>query len=285
MLMEDRLAKNNNEAISKLSEGNYSVAQSIFRKCAKIKPSCRSLNNLGVYYRQFGMILCNGNERTANKIGLRYLLKAYELGSDWRNIASIASALCEENLLHIALPFWEKASSATNKAVFRYNLGVCLFVTGKWEEAIPHFRDVCQETSIKEIEFDGGMNPFLCIAYCYLMMNDISECANCIKRYRLIWQCESLYDVFILRYFCGLYDDALSECKMLLKEWYPSDTLLAMIAYSAQRTHGVSSCNEIIPCEFHEEWINVQKNLDKHINQVQKFSYRPPIISTFCFIE
>lgn len=284
MLNELQLSCCNDKAISELSKGNFYIAQSILRRNLKLYPCCLTYNNLGVYYSQYGMQHYNGQDRSAKKLGLRYLLKATMYDHNWKNQVSAATALCEVDSISGALPLFRKAYKTNNDERISYNIGVCLFMTRKWREAMCVFQNLCSSQSVDIIISNGGQNPYLVMAYCALKQNDIARCAHYIREYRKIWTNEEKYDVFCLRYFCGLYKDALSECKELLEEWYPSWTLLAMIADCVQKASLTIISASVIPLEFQEEWRDVQENLDKRRKKIEEYVYRPPFISMYYFL-
>ena len=114
------IMKENALALAKLSEGNELAAQALFRKNAKNSPCCLSLNNMGVYYSQYGMILKNGRIRSAKKIGLNYLLKASLYETDWRNCISTATALLESQNVELAYQFLSKAYTQKIDYLFLY---------------------------------------------------------------------------------------------------------------------------------------------------------------------
>lgn len=224
------IIKENDAALAELSKGNELAAQTILRKNAKHKPCCFSLNNLGVYYSQYGMILKNGHMRSAKKIGLAYLLKASSYESDWRNYISIATAFLEFGNVNRAYHFLLEAYALRSDYQIMYNMGVCLFRMEKFQEAICIFESLCIDEAVDCIIENGGQHPFLILAYCQIKLHNDQECIKYIQRYRNIYRTGELLDIFHLRYLCHMYEAALLECSELLKEWYPTKSILALIA-------------------------------------------------------
>lgn len=272
-------------AIEALSKGNELTAQNLFRENVKYKPCCLTLNNLGVYYIQYGMTLKNGHIRSAKKVGLDYLLKASLYETDWRNCASIATALVEFGDLEYAYQYLLKADKLNVNHDILYNIGVCLFRLGRFQESSSVFESLCQGSCIDQIIQDGGQHPFLILAYCQIKLNNKKKCIKYIQKYRACFETDERLDVFHLRYLCGLHEEALSECFELLEEWYLTRFLLAMIIDCVSKFPSyTSTIKKTIPSEYNSLWNTLCKDYSLRMKEIEEYAYLPPLISVYHFI-
>jgi len=279
------LIKENFFAIEELTKGNELVAQSIFQKNVKNVPCCLSLNNIGVYYSQYGMILKNGSIQSAKKIGLNYLLKASLYDTDWRNCVSLATALLEAGNALQAHQYLLKAYTLNSDYKILYNIGTCLFRLKNFQEAILVFEKLCTDEIIDEIIRDGGQHPFLILAYCQIELHNKQECLNYIQRYRAVWKSDERLDVFHLRYLCGMYEEALSECLELLKEWYPTKSIIALIVECIlHSTSYAPTIDKAISPEHKITWDALKKNDALREKAIKEYMYLPPWICLYQYI-
>ena len=277
-LVENRLA------IAELMNGNEFCALKILRKNIQKNPSCLTFNNIGVYYCQYGMLLKNGKIRNAQKIGLKYLLNASTYETNWSNCVSIATAYWEEENIFKAYQYFEKACKLKPNGLLIYNIGCCLFKLQQYKEAAILFDFLCENKFVKSIVDNGGINPFIALSYCQKELNDVPRCIECLESYRARWKKEDLFDVFHLRYLCGLYEDALTECEELIEKWYPTKYLLAMIADCANYVQ-TQNVDKIIPNEYRFLWNKMKKNNMNRIRSINEYAFLPPLISMYTFIN
>lgn len=278
--------KDNALALAKLSEGNELAAQTLFRKNAKNIPCCLSLNNLGVYYSQYGMILKSGRIRSAKKIGLNYLLKASLYETDWHNCTSTATALLESGNVILAYQFLLKAHKLNSDYQVLYNIGACLFRMGNFQEAASVFESLCISSAIDCIIGNGGQHPFLILAYCQIKLHNEQECIKYIQLYRDVNRTEERLDIFHLRYLCGMYEEALSECLELLEEWYPTKSILAMIVECISYFPSyASTIDDAIFPEHKIQWNTLKTNTPLRTQIIQEYLYLPPLICLYQYIN
>ena len=273
-------------AMLELQNGNEPSAQKLLRDSIKNNPSCISFNNLGVYYTQYGMIQKNGTIRSAKRIGLRYLIKAAEFGVDWRNYASIATALFDENAVADAYQWFSKAYELSTDICILYNIGVCLFRLGDYQRAAEIFESLCDDISVSCIMEANGQNPYLILAYCQYKLNMVQNCIDSIRKFREIWIVDDRFDTFCLRFLCGLFGEALSECRELLDEWYPTTYILAMIVECMIQVPSftftlVEAELPITKHTWHLLWTNKVFRKKK----IDEYTYIPPAICMYHFIK
>lgn len=276
----------NSRAIYELSRGNDFLAQSMFRTNVRRKPCCLSWNNIGVFYSQYGMIQKSGKIQSAKKIGRRYLLKAAQSEEDWRNLVSAASALFEVGVFFTAYQLLTKAYRVNSNTLFLYNIGCCLFRLGRYKEAISVFETLCSDDAVDFIVQNSGQHPFLILAYCHHNTNNRNECVRYVQKYSYLQENQERLDVFHLRYLCGLYDEALNQSFDLLKEWYPSSHLLAVLAECVTYVPAYgNSVDSAIPPEKTKFWRELRNDEVLRSQKIQEYIYVPPSIELYYFIE
>ena len=152
------------------------------------------------------------------------------------------------------------------------------------QKAADTFGLLCNEEDIEQILDNGGQNPLLILAFCCWKLNKLEKCYQYVNMFRKNWPNEERYDVFSLRCFCHKYEAALSECNKLLDEWYPTNTMLAMISDCVQRT-GHSAHNFSIPEDWEKLWKKLNVNDSFRIKQMENYAYFPPFVCMYHFIE
>lgn len=273
----------NYQAINELRKGNEELARDLFRQNAKENPCCTTLNNIGVYYSQYGLLQKNGKVRSAKKIGLYYLLKASTYSCDWRNCVSTATTAWECGDLHLSYKMLLKSNQLCYDNTIYYNIGCCLYWLEDYVNALAIFKSLCTESVINRIISCGGQNPLLVLAYCQLKLHNIKECIESIQEYRSTWAKEDYFDVFCLRYYCGMYSEALSECRELLNEWYPTDFLLAVIADCIYKNSN-AEIEVPIPLDKKKKWEYLKVDHVARMKKIKEHSFFPPFICMYHFI-
>ena len=276
------LSIRNEKALLELDSGNELLAQSMLRENAKESPNCVTLNNLGVYYCQYGMIQKNGKPRNAKYIGMKYLLKASAYAKDWRNLVSVATAACECYDFSLAHYFFSAAYQEKPDDSIQFNLGACLYRLGNYIDALNVFSSLYDDTT-NCVKSNVGQNAIIPMAYCYLALDNTLESIECIQKHPYSWEAEEIFDVFSIYYLCKRYECALSICSELLDEWYPTSTILAMIADCLH--HAPTLADEIIIPDDKSKLFDLLRNdqaLRKRI--IEKYVYAPPLIELYQFI-
>ncbi len=276
----------NKLALQALEEDNEVYAVKALRENAQKYPCCMTLNNLGVYYSTWGMLQKNGKIKNASKVGLRHLLKASELGADWRNCANIADVFYRFNNIEKAEEYYSAAYQLHQNELVLYNKVVCLYRFGRYKECIEILKSLCISKDIEQFDYNGGQNPFIILANCYLKINDLENCKKCIKHYSDIWN-EDMLDVFELRHSVGEYEEALSECERMIKEWYVNKNCLARLAdcleYAPQYRTAVHVALDDSKLQKELEKLGYDKEL--RMKLVNEDEYWAPIIGMGYFIE
>ncbi len=278
------ILQDNSRAIYELENGDEAVARDLLRINAIKAPCCATLNNLGVYYSQYGMLLKNGKVRSAAKLGLRHLLKASTYDADWRNYVSIATAVSEHNDIQTAYEMFLKAYELEKDSIILYNIGACLYKLQRYEEALPVFEALYNDDDIDMIIGNQGDNPLIVLAYCHYKLNNKSKCAEYIKSYQRAWDTFDILDIFCLRYLCGMYDEALAVSEELLREWQMTDTVLAMFADCVEKSSDYKR-DIVIPSEDLAQWNLLKSNLNLREQKIKEDNFTPTLIGMYWFID
>lgn len=275
----------NRLAIEALQRGNEEQAQKILKTNKEKFPSCMTLHNLGVLYYQYGMIRKDNKIYNAKKIGFRLLNKASNYEADWRNCASIASALYEDKAYVQALDFVKRSRALADTALLQYNMAVLLYRLGMYGEALSVTNLLSSDQDASIIVQNGGSHPCIFSAYCHIMICDLAEGIKCIRKYHSNSPGEDRLDVFYIKYLCGLYEEALSESTALLKEWYPYSHILAAIAECANFfPEYLERVKNTLSREQQDIWDKLCEDSTLRKLETSQIEYIPPFIPLFPFI-
>ena len=271
----------NQVALSELEKGNEAKALRILRKNAKSYPSECTLNNLGVYYCQYGMLLENGDIRSALKVGLRYLLKAAKYNNHMC-FSNIATAWMELGENKSAYDCFSKAYEISGDIIAQYNMCVCLFRMKQYKQAIEFLRPLTDSFCTKSIINQGGQSPDILLAYSHFYCGNINSCMEIVRKQIESNQYVSRHDIFHLLFLCGKYKEALCECKRLFDEWFPTLYLIAMVAECVSQT-GIDIQKDI-PQDRLRLWNNLLKNDEYRAKNINTYTYVPANICMYRFI-
>ena len=282
----DNCRKDNNLAIRMLLEGNELLAQNILRYNLKKYRCNMTLNNLGVFYCQNGMIQKNAKWKSAKRLGLRYLIEALQEDAVWQSYVSAATALEENGDYRMAYKLLQTASSLKADILVQYNIGVCLFRLGKMLEAITVLEQLLESETVKYIIANGGQSPLIIIIYAYIALGENDKAINQLNCSHSKFHNDDRFDVFILQHLCGLHFNALHESEKLLAEWYPTSALLAMLAESVNFEPAFNEKIIVsLPETFMEEWREFLKKPKKRRRAISRYKYVPPYLMLYYYIK
>lgn len=107
----------------------------------------------------------------------------------------------------------------------------------------------------------------------------------CIQKYKEIYGEDEQLDVFHLSYLCGMYEEALTKGQELVKGWYLTDSIVAMLIECILKT---SSYREKIDSMLTQEdkvlWNTLKENQLLRMQVIAEYSYIPPLISMYSYI-
>lgn len=282
--------KVNNYALALLDEGKFSEALQLFKKNAKQFPSLMTFNNLGEFYFQFGNSSKNGKWISAKKLGYLYLLKAYSKGKDAVNIENIAQSLVEMKKFREALPFFEEAALLSQTMSCQYNVGICYFNLGLYECALTKLLPVFSCVSDKEKGHTEEMNDAISttdlatvIVFSYLYTAQ-EEKANKFFQFCLQSGIDiDIYERFFLNFALKKYSDVLVLTENVLREYFPTDIIIAMIAEALLQKPDCLSEEERnqLLCECRSDSGSLEKALQGQQwrqNTINSFVYTAPFV-------
>lgn len=217
MILMNNIMLQNTTALNALLEGNEAEALKLLRRNRKTMPCCTTLNNLGVYYCQYGMLLNNGRIRSALKLGYKLLLNASQYDDDWRNLCNIASALIGLNNWQSIYPYLEKASTKITDPLITYNKATYHFRIGAYQKSTELFEIIIKESKGLYITQNCGQHPLLVLAYCAYYLNDQVNSKHYLELYIGSGETDDLFCIFHLRYLLGMYEDAFYFSDQLVR--------------------------------------------------------------------
>ena len=153
----------NNRALLALQRGSFLEAQELLKKNIKINPSHMTYNNLGYFYCDLGMNTKNGRVIRADKIGMRYLMKAYQLDKSYKNCMAIGLMLRYDHDYEKMKKMFENALEIKKNYAVYYNLGSVCVALKKYDNAASYFH--------KAIQFSYNDNDLYAstLAYVHIM--------------------------------------------------------------------------------------------------------------------
>ncbi len=284
-----KIIEQNKKAIDEINKGNECKAQCLLRKNVQRYPCSMTFNNIGVYYAQYGMRISTGKIKSASKLARRYLLKAASFEDDWRCLAAAASFLLDipyekANLLP-AYNLFFRAYDLYKDPITAYNLGACLYMQEKYEDAIRIFDKLCTKETMQVIAMRQGDNPRIVLANCFWRLNDRNSCLRQLDLVEYQWEFDDRPSVFCLYVLCGRIEEAMSEFYEIVKEWKLTNVILAAMACCIQY---YPQCAKDVETQLKEEdrdyWNRL--NTDEHfrLQQMKCYLYGLPIIQMLGFI-
>lgn len=244
-------------ALSALQRGDFYQAQELFRKNARKYPNHFSYNNLGQYYVTEGRESDSGNTYCANWLGLHYLQKAASLMETPLNLINLGAAwveqgayqrkdtLIKQNAYLEASKCFGRANELQADIRYRYNMAVCLFRAGKYENADKIFSDVRDNMKVGLSAYiDNGM---VCTSALYsLYYTKGKEALKMALGESMSGENIEEDDFFTLCYLCEDYGKAAVYAKRFLQSLKPSDAHLAMIVDVLLHEHCFAKDRELI---------------------------------------
>lgn len=219
-------------AMEMLKKGNFSGAQTALEQNAKVHPQAQSLNNLGVFYIENGIFLESGEIQKGDKIGIKYLKRAFKQSKSPLISNNLAQAFFEKSKYKQSRRFWTKSLQIEPSNIVTYNL------------AVTHYYLREYSTVVHLISSNGSG---LYEADKLLFFSAI----HVDKEYAL-----QLLDAFLPKksdvdllkalYFCGKYELVVERAAEVLKEWQLQTTEWAVLVDSFLRQKKKSTLIELV---------------------------------------
>lgn len=209
----------NEKALDSLMEQNWVRAQQLFFENAKKNPSHETYNNLGNYLINEGLLCKNGRVRNAQKLGLKYLLRAAEIKDSQVNLCAIASAYNYELRTTTGVQrqfFYEQSYHCLEKALkikysdeIQYNLLriICL-INVKDEFVLERLRIL-----VKNYVCEESVSLYLEILCVHLLFDEGVHCIECYEKY--------LSEIELLMFWSkfGLYEKGYHLCETICNQF------------------------------------------------------------------
>lgn len=288
----------NKKALNSLLEQNWEEAQKLFFENAKRNPSHETYNNLGNYLIEEGLICKNGYVRNAQKLGLKYLLKAAELKESSTNLCAISKAYnCElqtatktqrYKLYKQTLDCLKRALTIKYSDEIQYNyIRILCLIDVNQESLLEKSRSlvanyVCQESVLLYFEL-------------LRVHSLLDEGLRCIEKYR-----QYLTEIDLLMFFVkfGLYEKAYCLCDTVCKEFsidkYIASAIIECCIHTQHFDEAMSYAQYIqeieddIECPTENKWykkifINMDSSDNKRQKLINDYLAIPPFVETCCY--
>ena len=220
--------ENNTNALAYLEHGAFYEAQELLRKNVRNTPCCFTLNNLGMFYWEYGICSESGEVRRAERWGLHYLLCAAKFLTDHINQANLGYVYWQKNMFEKASLYFSSAWNLSKCKEYAYNIGCCLYMQRQYVEAAEWFDSLC-ECDVWE-EYGDIVSPLLVSAFCRFYAGADAQCLAAVNAYCERYDAGDRYHVFLLRFLLRDYKAAIEEWNLLQTQWYPSVELCAILA-------------------------------------------------------
>lgn len=198
--MNKQQQTDNKIAIVYADKGCLYKAQSVFRKNVKKNKCYLTLNNIGVFYNENGVIYKNGKVRDGKALSLHYLKQAISLNNEQKSFFSIAEVYYKYKKYAISAYYFNKAYEKNNSVEAIFNCGNAYYCLGDFERAAVCFKEatnVCKDRRNDRILVYRAF----CIAYAkkyekYDMINELLQSMSD----------DEIFEKFFLAYTCGFND-------------------------------------------------------------------------------
>ena len=225
--------ENNEKALTALSCGHFLEAQTLLFENAKLFPSHETYHNLGYYLCSEGLECKGGKVRNADKLGLRYLLKAERMKDTSVNQSAIAgeyekqrdvifckTGIDDPTVCHLACQHMERAVKIRYSPEAEYNRLRFWFLHDLQDpdilDEVKCLLDKYQTAESAEFLFN-----FLCIH------KDYHTCLTLIPQYRDLLDELGLLSLYCL---CGDFAAGAALCDVVEEKFSLNDCTIAMMA-------------------------------------------------------
>lgn len=239
--------ENNTNALAYLEHGAFYEAQELLRKNVRDTPCCFTLNNLGMFYWEYGMCWESGEVRRAERWGLHYLLCAAKFLTDHINQANLGYVYWQKGIPEKAYLYFSSAWNLSKCKEYAYNIGCCLYMQHQYVEAAEWF-DSVYEYDARE-KSGNVVSPLLVSAFCRFYAGDDEQCLAALNAYSERHDTRDSYHVLLLRFLLRDYEAVIDEWHLLQAQWYPSTELCAILAMCLRNMPASIAASEIIEAE------------------------------------
>lgn len=288
----------NAHALKCLNSQRWKEAQKKFFENAKKNPCHETYNNLGYFLINEGIECENGKVRNAQKLGVKYLMRAAEIKETQINLCAIAKAY--EYELMTSSPqnreiLFQESSQCLKKAleinyspVIDYNYIRCLHLINSKDESL---LEKTRKLLTNYVSYESVL------LYLEMLCNHflLDEGIRCIEQYG-----NYLNDIDILMFFVKfeMYDRAYPLCKAVCEQFSPDKYIASAIIESCINTchfeqarlyaKQISELEEDFWYKGKEVWIeevfdNMESSDESRKKLISKHSLSPPSIDFCCY--
>lgn len=292
-------AKEMNEiALDHLMKQNWQMAQHFLFKNARKHPSHETYNNLGNFLIHEGIICKNGKIRSAQKLGMKYLLRALEMKSTSTNLCSIAKAydfalrsvtdMSKESLVQKMYHLLTVAYSITASSETLYNILRLKILTKVHNETI--IEDI--KMLLTEFTCEESVRLYFEMLRFYSLYD---EGLCCIAQYG-----EYLSEVDLLLFYAKYkkYNEGYCLCDTVCNQYSPDKyTSAAIIECCVNTNHleearlyakHITEIEDTISCTKKDNWYrlvftNLNTSEKSRCDLIAEYLSIPPFVDTCCY--
>lgn len=219
----------NENALKFLMKQNWAEAQQLFFENAKKNPSHETYNNLGNFLINEGLLCKNGRVRNAQKLGLKYLLRASEIKDSQVTLCAISKAYDYELRTAIGAQrklLYEQSYHCLEKALkikysheTQYNiLRILCLMNARDESVLEKMRNF-----VKKYICTESISLYFELLRIHLLFD---EGLQCIERYR-----EYLTEIDLLMFYTKfeLYEKGYHLCEAICNQFSPDKYIASAI--------------------------------------------------------
>lgn len=252
----------NKEALKLIEKECWLEAQDALKKAVKEEPSCKSYNNLGVFYIDNGIQNKLDKFVDNSKQGYSYLEMASLYDIEYKNLIARAEYNYHYGSVEKACSLYKKASEIDCNFRVLNNLACSLYKVCDYIKASIYFDKALKiaENNVDDIK----------ISYCYSLL-------KCKSDYRHILESISkekwtALDRFVLYYFSENYERAFEIANDVIESWEFELPVLAMI-YDCFQRFDITKLKL-----FDVEIIKMLGNEEKRKEYIRKYTYLPVML-------
>jgi len=268
----------NQIALDALSNNEYILAQTLFRKNAKKNPCFASFNNLGAFYVFEGLQISENRTRGATKLGEYYLKKAETQQEHHLICLALGWIRFRDEDYKEASKHFRQACDLKQDHASAYNLAITLYRMSMYDEAL-----IWLEIALNSCDVSVYAETY--VAYLFSLLHiDKRKCRQELDQLLDDNTSYTERDKFLLAFLCGDLRTAESRIEPMLKNWSIDVVEMAMV-FDCLFTFGKGGEAQGYLRQRIEILEDSDYNTKPEINSLQKaFSqeeYRKELISNF----
>jgi tetratricopeptide (TPR) repeat protein len=249
------------QALAALDRGDYTETQRLFRQNAKEHPCLSTFNNLGFFYKEYGLQLQGGKVRDATALGLKYLLKAADLGLDYKNRMALGYCSLLENDYTAAVRYYTEVLAVNPRHEVLYNLGIARYRQQQYSEALSLFQQADAGPMPGDAEGDYRRCVQQGMLFCHYYSGEIETAMALLSAPDATEVRDEMgLEAFVLAYRCGRMEYAKALYLTYGKAWSPRRPVLAMMVECYMKLDMVKETENPIDAYFeNNDWMSTKE--------------------------